>query len=158
MRAAIPTVTSRAAGKLRAEELDTAHIAICIQTNPHRRQDGWYAPQISITCEPTNDTFALVGHATRLLKVMWKNGYRYAKAGVSFNDLAPTNRQNTLFATGSERTRQATKAMDAVNQRFGKGTMSLLSSGLQNKWQPRQGMLSQCYTTNINEIMEARTF
>jgi hypothetical protein len=48
--------------------------------------------------------------------------------------------------------------MDAVNQRFGKGTMSLLSAGLQNKWQPRQGMLSQCYTTNINEIMEARTF
>ncbi|MFT8952543.1 MAG: Y-family DNA polymerase [Gluconobacter sp.] len=158
MRAAITAFTSRAAEKLRAEKLDTAHIAVFIQTNPHKRQDGWYAPQVSITCEPTNDTFALVAHATRLLKVMWKNGYRYAKAGVSFNDLAPTNRQNTLFATGNERTQQATKAMDAVNQRFGKGTMSLLSAGLQNKWTPRQSMLSQRYTTNINEIMEARTF
>ncbi|MFT8369734.1 MAG: Y-family DNA polymerase [Acetobacter sp.] len=158
MREAITTFTSRAAEKLRAEDLDTGHIAVFIQTNPHRRQDGWYAPQISISCEPTNDTFALVAHATRLLKVMWKNGYRYAKAGVSFNDLAPTCRQNTLFATTNERTRQATKAMDAVNQRFGKGTMSLLSAGLQKKWQPRQGMLSQRYTTNINEIMNVRTF
>lgn len=158
MREAITTFTSRTAEKLRAEDLDTGHIAVFIQTNPHRRQDGWYAPQISISCEPTNDTFTLVAHATRLLKVMWKNGYRYAKAGVSFNDLAPTCRQNTLFVTTNERTRQATKAMDAVNQRFGKGTMSLLSAGLQKKWQPRQGMLSQRYTTNINEIMEVRTF
>lgn len=158
MREAIATFTSRAAEKLRAEDLNTGHIAVFIQTNPHRRQDGWYAPQISITCEPTNDTFALVAHATRLLKVMWKDGYRYTKAGVSFNDLTPTCRQNTLFAAANERTRQATKAMDAVNQRFGKGTMSLLSAGLQNKWQPRQGMLSQRYTTNINEIMEARTY
>lgn len=159
MREAITTFTSRAAEKLRAEDLDTGHIAVFIQTNPHRRQDGWYAPQDSITCEPTNDTFALVSHTIRLLKVMWKNGFHYAKAGVSFNDLAPTCRQNTLFTSGNERTRQATIAMDAVNNRFGKGTMNLLSAGLYNKaWQPRQNMLSKRYTTNINEIMEAKTF
>ncbi|MFT9252296.1 MAG: hypothetical protein ABF567_04395, partial [Acetobacter okinawensis] len=41
MHEAITGFATRAAEKLRAEKLDAAHIAVFIQTNRHKRDDGW---------------------------------------------------------------------------------------------------------------------
>ncbi|GCD60212.1 SOS (error prone) mutagenesis protein UmuC [Acetobacter pasteurianus NBRC 3280] len=158
MREAICTFTSRAAEKLRAEDLECGHLTVFIQTSSHRRQDEWYAPQVSLSFPPTNSTFSLVKHATRLLDAIWKDGFRYMKAGVGLNDLAPSNRQHSLFVQEDEQKSRASDVMDVINRKFGQGTLNLLGAGIQKKWAPRQNMLSPRYTTDINEIMVATTF
>lgn len=80
------------------------------------------------------------------------------KAGVGLNDLAPSNRQHSLFVQEDEQKSRASNVMDVINRKFGQGTLNLLGAGIQKKWAPRQNMLSPRYTTDINEIMVATTF
>ncbi|AQT06701.1 Y-family DNA polymerase [Acetobacter persici] len=158
MREAISSFAVRASEKLRSEKMDAGHVSVFVQTNPHKRADGWYANQAAITCSPTNNALALIDLSTRLLKAVWKSGYRYAKGGVLLNDLAPAGRQASLFDVVDQHSPALMDAMDAINQRYGKEAIKPLSTGIQRSWRPRQGMLSPRYTTEISEILEIRCF
>ncbi|GAN66925.1 Y-family DNA polymerase [Acetobacter orientalis] len=158
MSEAVTGFAVRASEKLRAEKLDAAHVSVFIQTNRHKRDEGWYANQASLTCAPTSNTLALTAIAMRLLRTIWKDGFRYAKAGVMLNDLAPAGTQHTLFDIPSEQDTALMGTMDAVNQRFGRGALRPLSAGVERSWRPRQNMLSPRFTTNVHEIMEASSF
>ncbi|BBC78702.1 DNA repair protein [Acetobacter orientalis] len=148
----------RAAEKLRAEKLDAAHVSVFIQTNPHKREEGWYANQASLTCSPTCNTLTLTAIASRLLRTIWKDGFRYAKAGVMLNDLAPAATHNTLFDMPSEQDAALMEALDAVNRRFGRGALRPLGTGTDRSWKPRQNMLSPRFTTEWREVMEVDAF
>ncbi|WP_228125692.1 MULTISPECIES: DUF4113 domain-containing protein [Gluconobacter] len=49
-------------------------------------------------------------------------------------------------------------ALDAVNARFGSGTLRPGSTGLKRTWSPRQSLLSARYTTRLEEIVRARSW
>lgn len=157
MSEAVTGFAVQAAEKLRAEKLDAAHVSIFIQTNRHKRDEEWYANQASLTCSPTSNTLALTAISLRLLRTIWKDGFRYAKAGVMLNDLAPAGTQNTLFNIPSEQDTALMEAMDTVNRRFGRGALRPLSTGIERSWKPRQNMLSPRFTTEWQEIMEVKT-
>ncbi|EFH09425.1 DUF4113 domain-containing protein [Pseudoroseomonas cervicalis] len=53
---------------------------------------------------------------------------------------------------------RAMAAMDAINERFGHGTLRPASSGILRSWGTRQTRLSPRYTTRIEEIMRASAF
>ena len=42
-REAVATYTSRAGEKLRAESLQACHMAVFLQTNPHRPDEAWHS-------------------------------------------------------------------------------------------------------------------
>ena len=42
---------------------------------------------MTVEVEPTADSFALIGTATRAAHSMWRDGFRYFKAGVILLDL-----------------------------------------------------------------------
>ncbi|MFT8598318.1 Y-family DNA polymerase [Acetobacter orientalis] len=157
MSEAVTGFAVQAAEKLRAEKLDAAHVSVFIQTNRHKRDEEWYANQASLTCSPTSNTLALTAISMRLLRTIWKDGFRYAKAGVMLNDLAPVGTQNTLFNIPPEQDTALMEAMDTVNRRFGRGALRPLSTGLERSWKPRQNMLSPRFTTEWQEIMEVKT-
>ncbi|ARW11791.1 Y-family DNA polymerase [Acetobacter ascendens] len=158
MREAIAGFAVRATEKLRAEKLDAGYVSVFIQTNPHKRSEGWYANQASITCAPTQDALTMINIVTRLLRKIWREGYRYTKGGVQLNDLAPSGRQSSLFGRPKEQTSALMEAMDAINSRYGRETVRPLATGTVRSWRPRQDMLSPRYTTEIGEIMEVMSF
>lgn len=158
MREAIAGFAARAAEKLRAEKMDAGHVSVFIQTNPHKRQDGWYANQAAITCAPTNNAMTLIGTSTRLLRAIWRDGFRYAKGGVLLNDLAPAGQQSSLFDAPEEQSPALMDAMDAINRRFGREAIKPLSTGVERIWRPRQGMLSPRFTTEFGAVMEVFSF
>ncbi|WP_395495558.1 Y-family DNA polymerase [Acetobacter sp. KSO5] len=158
MREAIAGFAVRASEKLRLEGMDAGHVSVFVQTNPHKRADGWYANQAAITCAPTNNALTLVGTATRLLRAIWRDGFRYAKGGVLLNDLAPAGQQASLFAAPEEQSPALMDAMDSINRRFGREAIKPLSTGVERAWRPRQGMLSSRFTTYFQEILEANSF
>ncbi len=49
-------------------------------------------------------------------------------------------------------------ALDAVNGRYGRGTVRPLSTGLDRTWRARQAMLSPAYTTRLQDIMEVKAW
>ena len=158
LREALTSYTARAAEKLRAEGLEAGQIAVFAHTNPHNG-DPWYSAQRAAEIEPTADTGALIGEAVRLLRAVWRPGFRYFKAGVMLNDLTPAGQQPMLFATRDKvKSAAAMAAMDAINARFGRETMRMASTGTARPWRARQQQLSPRYTTRADEILIGRAF
>ncbi len=157
MREAVAAYASRAGEKLRAEGLQACHMAVFLQTNPHRPDEAWHSGQRAGRIEPTSDSLALIAEALRMLRPLWVPGLRYFKAGVVLNDLVP-ERQHTrmLFPTRDPvKSAKMMQALDAVNARYGRGTLRPLATGIARPWATRHDRLSQRYTTRIEEILVA---
>jgi DNA polymerase V len=158
MREAVAAYAARAAEKLRAERLDACHLSVFLHTNPHE-EARQYSAQRAARIEPTSDTRSLIAETVRLLEPLWRDGYRYAKAGVILNDLVPAGEQQRLFATRSPAASARTMAvMDAINAQHGRGTLQVASTGLARSWATRARRLSPRYTTQLDEILQAEAF
>ncbi|EHH68348.1 Y-family DNA polymerase [Gluconobacter morbifer] len=158
IREALAHYANRAAEKLREDGFEAAHLSVLMQTNPHNG-DPWYAQQAAIAIEPTADARDLIRHATELGRAIFLPGYRYFKAGVILTDLRPAGGQGLMFTSRDPiRSVTAMAALDAVNARFGSGTLRPASTGLKRSWAPRQSLLSARYTTRLEEIVRARSW
>jgi len=157
MREAVAAYASRAGEKLRAEGLQACHMAVFLQTNPHRPDEAWHSGQRAGRIEPTSDSLALIAEALRMLRPLWVPGLRYFKAGVVLNDLVAERQQpRMLFATRDPaRSAKVMQALDAVNARYGRGTLRPLATGIARPWATRHDRLSQRYTTRVEEMLVA---
>ena len=74
----------------------------------------------------TIDSGKLIGAALAALAAIWRDGYRYKKAGVMLLDLHPASAvQAGLFdLPDSERRVTLMRALDRLNLRFGRDTVS----------------------------------
>ena len=157
MREAVAAYASRAAEKLRAEGLQACRLAVFLQTNPHAPGEPWHSGQRAARIEPTNDSRDLIREAVRMLRPLWRDGFRYFKAGVMLDDLVPQARQPAMmFPTRDpKQSRKVMAAMDAVNARYGRGTLRPLATGIERSWGTRSSRLSPRYTTHAGEMLEA---
>lgn len=160
IREALVSYVYKACSKLRRDNLDTCHITVFLTTNRFYRRK-FYANQVSIKCEPTNNSQLISQYANMLLKHIYRRGYAYVKTGVTLNDLAPsTKKQRSLFTISSPTTEnnRLMNVMDHINAHFGSNTLFPLSAGIKHAWKPRAAFLSQRYTTNVKELMVAKTW
>ena len=158
IREAVAAFATRAGEKLRAEGLEVRHLSVFAHTNPHNG-DAWYSGKRSAQIEPTSDTLALVGEAIRLLRGFWRPGLRYFKAGVMLNELEPARQQSGLFTTRDRLvSARMMAAVDALNGRYGAGTIRPAAVGQCRSWAGRQARQSPRYTTRISEILTGESF
>ena len=157
MREAVAAYASRAAEKLRAEGLQACRLAVFLQTNPHAPGEPWHSGQRAARIEPTNDSRDLIREAVRMLRPLWRDGFRYAKAGVMLDDLVPQARQPAMmFPTRDPKlSGKVMAAMDSVNARYGRGTLRPLATSITRSWGTRSSRLSPRYTTHAGEMLEA---
>jgi DNA polymerase V len=89
------------------------------------------------------------------LGIIFKSGYRYKKAGVTFLDLVPADRvQNGLFDRPDDlRSVQRMRAIDQLNARFGRGMIGFGTAGKRHAWSLRREFISPRYTTEWNELL-----
>lgn len=160
MREACAHHAARAGEKLRSEGLVAARMAVFLHTNPHAPDEPWHSAQHGGRIEPTDDTRALVGEALRMLRPLWRGGHRYFKVGVILDDLCDRETQpRSLFPTRDPAaSARLMAAMDAINGRFGRGTVRPLATGIDRRWGTRHAHLSPRYTTRLEEIMRARAW
>ena len=160
MREAIATYAARAAEKLRQQGLQAGHIALFLHTNPHAKGEPWHSGQKAAQIEPTNDTMVLISQAVRMLKPLWRDGYRYAKAGVMLNDLEPAvvRPKQLFFSLSDERSKLLMPAMDAINARYGRNAISPLAIGIARPWAARSRRLSRQFTTKLEDVLAAQAW
>lgn len=158
MREAVVTYATRAAEKARRHNLMASAMQVFMRTNEFNG-DPYYANQATFPIEPTADSFAIVGTAVRMARGLWREGFRYAKAGVVFVDLTRADDlPQMMFPTrDAEHSARLMAALDAVNVRYGRDT--LRPGGLAKRaggWSMRRANLSPSYTTQLDDVMPAR--
>jgi DNA polymerase V len=133
-------------------------VQVFMRTNPFSK-DPRYVSQATFGIETTADTLVLIKDVVRAGEHIWRDGYRYAKAGVVLLDLVhPAERPRDLFpSTDRESRARLMTALDTVNLRYGRRTLSPAAAGIGHaSWSMRRQKLSPQYTTCIDEILSAR--
>ena len=99
MQEAVASYVTRAAEKMRYQRLTCGRLVVFVMTNRFRPQDAQDAREQAIKLAvATADTGKLIAAAERALAVIWREGYRYKKAGVMLLELTPAARvQGGLF-------------------------------------------------------------
>lgn len=158
---AVAEFVCRAGEKLRIQGGLAGHVLVFIHTSPFR--DGpQYSQSITVPLvRPSDDSAELVRAALIGLKSIYREGYKFAKAGIILCDLAPPGQEQMELELGDEPPRSSglMAAMDAINARFGKGAVRLASAGVQTRrreWDMRQERRSPCYTTCWADILAVR--
>jgi DNA polymerase V len=153
---AIAAHATRLGEKLRRENLGTDHVTVFYHTSPH---DEGQSRSVSTTVtlpEATNCTLTLIRAAQAGARRIWKDGPRYAKAGLITTDLVPLERAPRALIGGFDIEQQGRlmAALDACNARFGRGAVVSAAAGIPKKraWATKFEMRSPRYTTRIDEI------
>ncbi|PRC93111.1 Y-family DNA polymerase [Solimicrobium silvestre] len=150
---ALAHFVSNAAKKLREQESITAMLQVFIQTDRFRTDRSQYCPCVSIPLtSPTANTMKLQHWALGGLKSIYKTGYHYKKAGVILSEIsAASHWQGDLFSSTTENS-TLMRTLDALNDRYGKGTVKISQDGSRHSWKMRQESKSPEYTTNWHEL------
>ena len=151
---AVTEFASRAAEKLRAQSSHAAEVLVFIRTSPFRPDPQYSRSMIVPMRRPCDDTTAIVGAALAGLRAIYRPGYRLAKAGVMLLDIQPASREQFELDLGepvAERDRsRLMRAMDSVNNRWGKGSIKLASGrigDMPRAWGMKQDRKTPGYTT-----------
>ncbi|NBB13586.1 translesion error-prone DNA polymerase V subunit UmuC [Pseudomonas sp. SLFW] len=152
---AVAAYTQRAAEKLRAQNSLCKKIRVSIRTGLFNPEEVRYANAALVELPyPTNDVRLMSKAATEAVNRLFRPGYRYSKAEVLLMDLRqPGEFTDDLFAASQPPT--ATKVMevlDAINGRWGRGTLRCASVPQDPGWAMRREMMSQSYTTKLDEL------
>ncbi|RLM18807.1 DNA polymerase V subunit UmuC [Brenneria alni] len=155
MRQAVCAYAGRAAEKLREERQYCRHVSVFVRTSPHSADGVFYANQASGTLTiPSNDTRDIVRVATTALDGIWRDGYRYMKAGVMLGDFFNQGvaQLNLFDAHGPRAGSDALMhVLDAINQ-SGKGKVWFAGQGMKQPWQMKRERLSPAYTTRFTDL------
>lgn len=158
---AVSEFASRAAEKARAAQVLAGQVHVFAYTSPFRQEQAWHGALTIALKQPCHDSHSLVEAATRAARSFYRAGHRLSKAGVILLDLVPSSqlRSADLFediAAPAVARAQLMPAVDAINQRFGKGTIHLASCGLPQHdpagWRMKQALLSPLYTQRYEDL------
>ncbi|MCW8795826.1 MAG: Y-family DNA polymerase [Chlorobium sp.] len=159
---AIGTFAAKCAWKLRKEGLYAGLVTVFAHTDAFDKQGRYYRGSRTAALPfVTQNTIDIVNHALAILKVIFREGYAYQKAGVILDGLTAASPQcvtPSLFGeAGSSHDDSAAimRALDAVNERYGSGTLRLAIES-STGWKQRMERLSPRYTTRWADIIEVR--
>lgn len=127
---------TRLGEKLRRHGLATDALTVFFHTSTHDAGPQHGAQRTVHLPEATNDTLALIAAAKYGVQAAWREGHRYSKCGVVTVDLIRLEDAPRPLFDGIDRERSARlmAALDAVNARFGRGTLVPAAAGLKRPW------------------------
>lgn len=159
MSEAVVTYATRAAAKLRRHGVLAAHMTVFMHTSAFSEGAAYSNSASAQFMEATNDTGELSTLAARLAERIWRDGFRFAKAGVILDDLMPVARQQPALWVEVDRERRAQlwKVVDRLNAEQGRDTVRLLGGGKPGAaWSLRASFQSPRWTTRWSDLPKAR--
>lgn len=156
LREAVCEYATRATEKLRKEQQQAKVLTVFIRTSPFKDNEPQYSNSASgELLIPSCDTRDFIELANHLLKRIWKDGFRYAKAGVMLSDFYdPGMFQPGLFddvSTRSNNSQQLMSVLDSINQ-SGAGKVFFAGQGTKKDWSMKREHLSPAYTTRWDQL------
>ena len=151
LKEAIVSYSLNASEKIRSESLVTKSITVFIRTSPFQSRFGYYSNSKTIDFPiATNNSIEIVKAAISSLETIFKNGYRYQKAGVMLSRLSDSVDGKNLFSSEKDKKiNSLMKSIDNTNHRYGRSTLSLASAGVHKRWNTRRQHYSKIDTADF---------
>ena len=155
IKEAVATYMMRASEKLRAQNSLCKKVRVSIRTGMFNPEEAKYANGVVIDMPyPTDDVRLLTKAAVDALDRVYRPGFKYSKAEVLLMNLCqPGEYTDDLFAASQPT--ESTKVMavlDQINERWGSGTLRAASVPSKPDWAMRREMISQSYTTRLDQL------
>lgn len=155
IKEALATYMMRASEKLRAQGSLCKKVRVCIRTGMFNPEEAKYANGVVVDLPyPTDDVRLLTKAAVDAVDHIYRPGFNYSKAEVMLLNLCqPGEYTDDLFAVSqpAEATRVMT-VLDQINGRWGRGTLRSASVPTNPDWGMRREMMSQSYTTRLDQL------
>lgn len=157
LREAMARRAARAAEKIRAQGLVASRL-IAFAHGSRYRPNPPSASRSARLSPPTNDPRVILRIVGQMTEAMFQPGGVYTKCGVLLEDLTPAGAgQADLFAAPDPRAPALLAAMDGLNGRFGRNTITIAAQGYGPKaFDTKRSQKSPAWTTRISEIPIAR--
>ncbi len=151
LREAVANYCLNASEKIRSESLVAKAITVFVRTSPFQRNFGYYSNSKTLDFPiATNNSIETVKAAMSILDSIFRNGYRYQKAGVMLTGLSNEEGKKNLFSTDKdEKINSLMRSIDNTNYRYGRSTLSLASAGVQKRWNMRRQYSSKIDTADF---------
>jgi DNA polymerase V len=159
IREAVATYAARACEKLRAQRSVCKRVRVSIRTGMFNPDEPKFAR--GVLCElpyPSDDT-RLITHAALVgLEQIYRPGFTFAKAQVLLMDLCQRGEYtDDLFAaTQPAASEKVMAVLDAVNAKWGRGTLRPGIVPPTPAWGMRREMMSQSFTTRLDQLWSVR--
>ncbi len=159
LKEAVANYCLNASEKIRSESLIAKSITVFVRTSPFQSRFGYYSNSKTIDFAiSTNNSIEIVKTALIALDSIFKNGYRYQKAGVMLTGLSNEDGSKNLFSSEKdEKIKGLMKSIDNTNYRYGRSTLSLASAGVQKRWNMRREHSSKIDTADFYLLPTIRT-
>ncbi|MBN9423469.1 MAG: Y-family DNA polymerase [Candidatus Accumulibacter sp.] len=149
---AVASYTARAAEKLRDQDGLAGAVQVTVRTNVFKPEVPQYQRAVTLALpEATADSRVLTRWTLQILKRIYRPGYGYHKAGITLMEIVPrASQQLGLFVPTDEtegRDDRLMHTLDAINARYGRGSLRLAVEGMEKPWLMRRERLSPRYTT-----------
>ena len=151
LKEAVANYCLNASEKIRSESLVAKSITIFIRTSPFQNNFGYYSNSKTVDFPiATNNSIEIVKTALTTLESIFKNGYRYQKAGVILSNLSEsTNSKNLFSSEKDEKISCLMRSIDNTNYRYGRSSISLASAGVQKRWNMKREYSSKIDTSDF---------
>jgi DNA polymerase V len=159
LEAAIATLGSQAAFKLRREELLARRIGVFANTNRHKPGYKRWVHEIRLDM-PSNDSGVIISRLIQDLDEVFAGNHPYHRLGVFLYDFVPESSLQTdllgaVDPAQHERSQSRMQAMDVINGKWGRGKIRYAAEDLSKIWQPKHQIRSPRYVSNWHELPEA---
>ena len=154
LKESVTSYCLNAAEKIRSESLVSKSITVFIRTSPFQNKGIFYSNSKTIDFPiATNNSIEIVKNALTGLDLIYKDGFKYQKAGIILSGLSDSEKGNSLFkSTKDERIKNLMQSIDNTNYRYGRSTISLASAGINKKWSMRRQYSSKIDTADFYSL------
>ncbi|MBA6409618.1 Y-family DNA polymerase [Pseudoalteromonas sp. 5Ae-yellow] len=151
LKTALINHVTTVANKLRAQHSLTHQLYIFAASGVH--ENRYYKKSFVYKFpSPTNDTCVMANAVSEVFNKIYQPGIRFYKCGVGAVELISEQfQQNDLFNKSPDNPKLM-QCLDTINNRYGKGMLSLASSKLNDRWHMNRDFLSPQYTTRWRDI------
>ncbi|WP_296384094.1 Y-family DNA polymerase [Winogradskyella sp.] len=154
----ISTFATSCAEKLRKQGSSCHMVIVMLSSDRHKKDLEQHRGSTMVSFPyPTDSSLLISTQAVKAVKLIYKSGIKYKRAGVIVTGIVPTdNFQLDLFNKEDPKHKPLMSAIDTINKKYKGYKIKLGNQDLERTWKMRQERLSPRYTTNINDIITVK--
>ncbi len=159
IREAVATYAARACEKLRTQGSVCKRVRVSLRTGMFNPDEPKFAK--GVLCElpyPSDDTRVITQVALAAVEAIYQPGFAFSKAEVLLLDLCQRGEYtDDLFAASQPAAAEKVMAvLDAVNAKWGRGTLRPGIVPSTAAWGMQRNMMSQSFTTRLDQLWRVR--
>lgn len=160
VESALANFAAQAAFRLRQSNMLAKKVTIFVASNKHKPGYKTWSANLTFST-PTADTGQLISDIVKAFTGIYNKDIHYHRAGVLLYDFVPkTALQTDLLGTVNTQAHDLSlsrmKAVDNLNNRYGKRTVNYAAELLGKSWKPKYNLRSPRFVTRWDELQTCR--